>query len=187
MEINSYRGIKMKVLIGTNNKGKVEGAKQAFETFFKDVEVLGVPVDSNVAEEPVNDEIYKGAKNRVNNLIKYANKNNIDCDYYIGIESGITNKLGKWCIIQIAVIKDKNGYESFGTGPAFPVPDKYVEEIINTDLGKLMDKIFNGNGLRVEKGGIAHLTKDAITRYDMTREAFIMALTQFINGDIWRD
>jgi hypothetical protein len=23
--------------------------------------------------------------------------------------------------------------------------------------------------------------------YDLTREAFIMALTEFINGDIWRD
>lgn len=27
----------MKVLIGTNNKGKVEGAKQAFEKFYEDV------------------------------------------------------------------------------------------------------------------------------------------------------
>jgi len=50
-----------------------------------------------------------------------------------------------------------------------------------------MDKIFNGNGLKNEKGGIAHLTKDVVTRYDLTREAFIMALTEFINGDIWRD
>ena len=90
-------------------------------------------------------------------------------------------------LFKIAVIKDKNGYESFGTGPAFPVPDKYVKEIIDTDLGIVMDKIFNGNGLKNEKGGIAHLTKDVVTRYDLTREAFIMALTEFKNGDIWRD
>ena len=177
----------MKVLIGTNNKGKVEGAKQAFEKFYENVEVVGVSVNSGVSDEPVNDEIYQGASNRVNNLIKYAEDNNVGADFFIGVESGITNKLGKWCIIQIAVIKDKNGYESFGTGPAFPVPDKYVQEIIDTDLGIVMDKIFNGNGLKNEKGGIAHLTKDVVTRYDLTREAFIMALTEFINGDIWRD
>ena len=177
----------MKVLIGTNNPGKVEGARQAFEEFYKDVHVKGISVSSDVSDEPVNDEIYIGAKNRVNNLIKYAKKNKIDSDFFIGIESGITNKLGKWCIIQIAVIKDKNGYESFGTGPAFPVPDKYVDEIINTDLGIVMDKIFKGNGLKNEKGGIAYLTKDVITRYDMTKEAFIMALTEFINEDIWKD
>ena len=177
----------MKVLIGTNNKGKVEGAKQAFEKFYKNVEVIGIPISSDVSDEPVNDEIYIGASNRVNNLVKYAEQNNIEADFFIGVESGITNKLGKWCIIPIAVIKDKNGFESFGTGSAFPVPDKYVEEIINTDLGKVMDKIFKGNGLKNEKGGIAHLTKDVITRYNLTREAFIMALTQFINGEIWRD
>lgn len=177
----------MIVLIGTNNPGKVEGAKQAFEKFYKDIEVTGISVNSDVSDEPVNDEIYKGARNRVNNLIKYAKENNIDAEFFIGVESGITNQLGKWCIIQIAVIKDKEGYESFGTGPAFPVPDKYVNEIINTDLGIVMDKIFNGNGLKNEKGGIAHLTNDVITRYDLTREACIMALTEFINGDIWRD
>ena len=168
----------MNVLIGTNNPGKVEGAKQAVE---------GIPVSSDVSDEPVNDEIYKGASNRVNNLIKHAKENNIEADFFIGIESGITNKLGKWCIIQIAVIKDKNGYESFGTGPAFPVPDKYVDEIIKTDLGKVMDRIFKKDALRIGKGGIAFLTHDVITRYDMTKEAFIMALTEFINGDIWKD
>ncbi len=177
----------MRVLIGTNNKGKVEGAKQAFEKFYEDVEIIGISVSSGVGDEPVNDEIYEGARNRVNNLIKYAEENNINSDFYIGVESGITNKLGKWCIIQIAVIKDKDGYESFGTGPAFPVPNKYVDEIINTDLGIVMDKIFKGNGLKNEKGGIAHLTRDVITRYDLTKEAFIMALTEFINADIWKD
>lgn len=177
----------MKVLIGTNNPGKVEGAKQAFEEFYNNVKVEGVPVNSNVSDEPVNDEIYIGASNRVNNLIKYAKENNIDADFFLGIESGITNKLGKWCIIQIAVIKDKTGYESIGTSSGFPVPEKYVEEIINTDLGIVMDKIFNGNGQKNGKGGIAYLTKDIITRYDFTRDAFIMALTQFINGDIWKD
>ena len=52
---------------------------------------------------------------------------------------------------------------------------------------KLTDKIFKGNGLKNEKGGISYLTNDVITRYDLTRDAFIMALTEFINGDIWRD
>lgn len=177
----------MKVLIGTRNQGKIEGAKQAFEKFYEDLEIIGVPVDSEVGDEPVNDEIYQGARNRVNNLIKHAKEKNIDADFFIGVESGITNKLGKWCIIQIAVIKDKNGYESFGTGPAFPVPEKYVEEIIKTDLGIVMDKIYKGNGLKNGKGGIAHLTNNEITRYDLTRESFIMALTQFINGDVWKD
>lgn len=176
----------MKILIGTKNPGKIEGTKQAFEKYFKDFEIEGIPVESEVPDEPVDDEIYRGASNRVKNLVKYAKENNIEADFYIAIESGITNKLGKWCIIQIAVIRDKNGYESFGTGPAFPVPDKYVDEIIKTDLGKLMDKIFDQEDIRKGAGGISFLTHNEITRYDMTKQAFIMALTEHINGNIWK-
>ena len=103
----------MKILIGTQNPGKVQGAKEAFERYFDDFDIEGIPVSSNVSDEPVNDEIYTGAKNRVENLIKYSKDNNLDADYFLGIESGITNLLGKWIIINIAVIKDKNGYESW--------------------------------------------------------------------------
>lgn len=177
----------MKILIGTQNPGKVQGAKEAFERYFDDFDIEGIPVSSNVSDEPVNDEIYTGAKNRVENLIKYSKDNNLDADYFLGIESGITNLLGKWIIINIAVIKDKNGYESWGTSPAFPVPDKYVKEIIDSDLGKVMDKIFNQTEIRKGKGGIGFLTHDKISRFDLTRGAFTMALTQFINNDIWKD
>ena len=58
----------MKVLIATKNKGKVEGAKRAFDKFFDDVEVIGISAESNVPEQPVNAETWQGAKNRVKNL-----------------------------------------------------------------------------------------------------------------------
>lgn len=176
----------MKVLIGTKNPGKIEGAREALKNYFDDFEIIGIAVQSNVSEEPVNNEIYEGARNRVNNLIKYAIENKIDAEYFLGIESGITNLLGKWVIINIAVIKDKDGYESWGTSPAFPVPDKYVDEIMKTDLGKVMDNIFNQNDLRSGKGGISFLTNGVISRIDLTSEAFVMALTGHINEN-WND
>ena len=176
----------MKILIGTRNQGKVEGAKLAFEKFFDNVQVEGIPVESEVNDQPINDEIILGARNRVKNLVKYAKEKNEEVDYFVSIESGMTNKFGNWCIIQIAIIRDKNGYESFGTSPAFPVPDKYVEDIKQTSLGILMDKLFEGDGLRNSKGGVALLTKDVVTRIDMTKDAFIMALTEHINGNLWR-
>ena len=176
----------MKILIGSKNPGKIQGAKEAFEKYFGNVNIQGIPVPSDVSEEPVTYEIYEGSRNRVDNLIQYAKENNLEAEYFLGIESGITNLLGKWVIINIAVIKDKEGYESWGTSPAFPVPDKYVEEIISTDLGKVMDRIFEQNDLRSNKGGINFLTHEVISRIDLTRGAFIMALTQHIN-EIWKD
>ncbi len=176
----------MKILIGTKNPGKIAGAEQAFLEYFRDVEIEGIPVSSDVSDEPLNEEIYIGAKNRVNNLMQYAKENNIEADYFLGIESGITKNLGRWTIVNVAVIKNKDGEESWGNSPGFPVPDKYVDEIIKTDLGQVMDKIFNEKEIRLGKGGISFLTHDKISRIDLTKEAFIMALTKFVNGDIWK-
>lgn len=176
----------MKVIIATKNKGKIEGATQAFAEYFKEFEIEGIAASSDVSEQPVNDEIEKGASNRVKNVRKIAEEQGKEADYYIAIESGITNRLGEWTILSIAVIEDKDGFKSWGVSPGFPVPQKYVQEIIETDLGKVMDGIFHEAELRAGKGGINLLTKGKITRIGQTKEAFIMALTQFINGEIWK-
>lgn len=176
----------MKIIIATENPGKIKGAQEAFAEYFKEFEIEAVGVNSDVSEEPVNDEIYQGASNRVKNVRKIAQEQGKEADYYIAIESGITNTIGEWTIINIAVIEDKDGFKSWGTSSGFPVPNQYVEEIIQTDLGKVMDRIFNKTELRAQKGGIDLLTKGKISRIDLTKQAFIMALTQFMNGDIWK-
>lgn len=176
----------MKIIIATKNPEKVEGAKIAFAEYFDEFEIESISANSDVSEEPVNDEIYIGASNRVKNLRSIAKEQGKEADYYIAVESGITNKLGKWVILSIAVIEDKNGFQSIGVSSGFPVPSKYVEEIIQTDLGKVMDKIFNKTELGAGKGGINLLTKGKISRIDQTKQAFIMALTQFLNGEVWK-
>ena len=176
----------MKVLIATKNKGKIEGAKRAFDKFFEDVEVVGVPANSNVPEQPVNAETWQGAKNRVENLKKYANENALEADYFVSIESGMTNAFGDWMIVNIAVVEDKNGLESISYSPGFPVPEKLVEKIKEIGLGQVMDNHFNESDLRSRGGGIQLLTHDVVSRIDLTELAFEMALTKFINGEYWK-
>jgi len=176
----------MKVLIATKNPGKVQGAKQAFEEYFEDFEIESVSVPSDVPEQPVDKEIYQGAKNRVDNLIEYAKENNIEADYFLGIEAGVTNLLGRWLNVNMAVIKDKDGYESWGISSSFPIPDKYINKIIDNGLGLVMDEMFEGTNLSKGKGGISFLTKDVINRIDITKEAFVMALIQHTN-ELWND
>ena len=84
------------------------------------------------------------------------------------------------------MIEDSKGFQSVGTSQGFPIPDKYIDEIKETELGKVMDKIFSGQELGKGKGGISFLTKNKITRIDLTRNAFIMALISHINGELWR-
>lgn len=176
----------MKVLIATKNPGKIEGAKQAFEKYFDNIQIEGISASSNVGSQPINQEILQGAKNRVKNLKEYAINNNIEADFYVSSEAGITDLLGEWIDINAVVIEDTKGFQSVGTSQGFPIPDKYIKEIKETELGKVMDKIFNGKELGKGKGGISFLTKDEISRIDLTRNAFIMALTKHINGEIWR-
>ena len=40
----------MKVLIATKNQGKIEGAKKALEHYFNNVEIEGIPVESDVPD-----------------------------------------------------------------------------------------------------------------------------------------
>ncbi len=177
----------MKVLIGTKNQGKIEGAKKALEHYFSNIEIKGIPVESNVSEQPVNNDIYIGAKNRIRNLKEYSRENNIKADLFLSIESGITNSLGKWMITNIAIIEDNTDFESYGTSPSFPVPDRLVQNIIDTDLSQVLNNVFTKDDERHNKGGgIQLLTHNEISRIDLTEYAFIMALTKYINGEKWR-
>ena len=176
----------MKILIGTKNPGKIEGAKQAFEKYFDNVEIEGISVNSDVPKQPINREVFQGAKNRVKNLKKYAKENNIKADFYIASEGGIQNLLcDEWLELTTAVIEDANGYQSVGTSQGFPIPEKYLKEIKEKELGKVIDRIFSENELCKEKGGESILTHGEVSRIDITKNAFMMALTMHINGEIW--
>lgn len=176
----------MNILIGSKSPKKIQGAKEAFDNYFDDFNIAGIAVPSNVSDEPINIEIYQGARNRVDNLIQYALENNIDAEYFLGIESGVTNLLGRWINVNIAVIKDINGYESWGMSAGFPVPDRYIDEVLSTELGLVMDRVFNQDDSRTNAGDVSDLTGGVLGRVDLTRDAFVMALVQHLNR-IWTD
>ena len=174
----------MKIVIATKNPGKIEGAKRAFCNYFTDFTIEGIPVSSEVSEQPVNNEIYAGAKNRIKNLKDYCKNNSIYADLYLSIESGINNVLGDWMITNIAIIENNEGFESCGTSPSFPVPKRLVEKIIETDLNQVMNSVFDEDKERHNHGGgIQLLTKNKVSRIDLTEQAFIMALTKYINNE----
>lgn len=105
--------IKMKAIIASKNQGKIESAKEALSMYFDNVEVIGIAVNSDVSEMPVDDEIYIGAKNRIENLKKYAKENNIEVDMYMSAESGINKLYLGWAINNTVAIEDKDGNTSY--------------------------------------------------------------------------
>ena len=76
----------MKVIVGSSNPAKIEGVKLAFSEYFKEFEIEAVKVESNVANQPVNEQIYIGASNRVKNVRKIVEEKGREADFYVAIE-----------------------------------------------------------------------------------------------------
>lgn len=176
---------KLKVLVATKNPGKIKAVSLAFDKFFDDYTIEGISVPSEVPDQPVNTEIYQGALNRCNNLKKYAKENGIEADYYVSVEAGIMNLLGPWVNFNLVYIEDKEGINSTGISQGYPFPEKYLDEIIATEFGKVMDKHYglvnSGQGDSVEYV----FSKGNLSRIDLVRDATILSLTRFVNKDIW--
>ena len=145
----------MKILIATENHVKVDACRSAFENYFDNVEIEVVHAPSEVPEMPKNDEISQGTRNRIKNLKKYARENNIKVDYYVAVESGIDNYFDSWMITSVAGIENDEGLKSYSTSPSYPIPEAYVDSIIEEGLGVVMDRIFadddSGRGTGIKK------------------------------------
>lgn len=177
----------MKALIATKNSSKIEGARNALARYFGKVDIEGIAVESGVPDQPVNKQIYEGAKNRLDNLMKYAKENGLTADLYLSCESGVHDVFGAWENTNMALIRDNEGLESMALSPSFPIPDKFIDEIIKTDLNKVICRLFKLDEDNHNKGGaIQKLTHDEITRAEMTEMSVLMALTRYINGDLWK-
>ena len=175
----------IKILIGSKNKGKIEGAKLAFEKYFSDFEIISENMPSNVSDQPLNEEILLGAINRIKGLKDLKIK---DIDFYISSEAGLINIGKTWININMGVIEDSNGYESVGTSQGFMIPDNKVEKVKQKTLGVVMDEIFNADGLSKLKGGINLLTMGEVSRIQLVRDSFVLALVPFLeqNQKLWK-
>lgn len=167
----------IKAVIATNNKTKINGAQKALKHYYDNVDIQGINVSSDISNQPINEEIYIGAKNRINNLKKYCKQNNIKTDLYFAIESGISNQLGEWQVVSIAIIENNLGISSVSASSSFPIPEKYINVIIEKGVRDVMKNIFGDD---VKQGGIELLTEGVYNRIDLIEEAFVMGLIKII-------
>lgn len=157
------------IKVATTNPTKVEAIKNVFSFYFEDLEIIPCKVSSGVPEQPINNQVYEGALNRLNNL-----KTGDNYDYLVSCEGGLVQNFGHWFNQHIVMVEDSTGKLSVGLSSAFPIPEKYVNQIIATSLAEVLDNIFDG------QGGIRKLTNGQVTRYDLIVEATRMALTGIV-------
>ncbi len=173
----------MLINVGSENPIKVKAVKNAFGKYFEEIEVKGIETDSEVKEQPLNlQDILKGAQNR-------AMKSFSNCNYSVGIESGIMSfpSNSGYMEITMAVIFDGKDF-FFGTSPLFEYPEKAVqlllkgEDDINTAFAKLFGK---EKDMGKKKGAVGELTKGKINRTEFTELAVVMALMKIVSKEFY--
>lgn len=176
----------MRILVGSKNPTKVDAVKTVFQKFYSGVEVIGISVDSGVKDQPLTDETMSGAKNRSEELQKINKTENLDADFFIGIEGGIINFNGASFNSNIAYILHKSGKSSVGISPSFQLPKAFLTRLEDgEELGKIIDEIKRESGTGQKGGAIEFFTKGNFNRTQMTETAVLMALIPFIHEELF--
>ena len=163
------------VKVATKNQVKIEAIMKAFERYFKEVKIIPYDVKSGVPSQPINEDVFKGAQNRIDNLKKV---DSLQYDYLVSCEGGLVEEFGHWFNLQVVQIERNDGKTGIGLSQGCQIPHKYIKEIRSTSISKLFNRLFG------KKGGISVLTCGQLNRKDLVENGTIMALTRFLN-DAW--
>jgi len=177
----------MKILVGSLNPVKIECVREAFLKYFNNIEVIPIEVSSQVPNQPVNQETYNGAKNRVLELKKINDAKNLKADFFVGIEGGIINNNSSWFAFGGICIMDKKGRMSFSSSSQYPLPENFIKELLkgNCELGDLMDQLTGQKNSKQKDGGVSFLTKGHMTRKSLYVPGLITALIPFMNESLY--
>ncbi len=165
-----------RITVGSTNKVKIEAAKRAFEKFFEPT-VVGVAASSGVSDQPFGEEAFVGAQNRAREALLAHGS-----DYSVGIEGGLIDFYRKKFGFAAICVMAKDGRTSFSASGMFPIPLE-VLRIVDTgkELGDAMDKISGMKDTKRGPGAVGLLTRGAIDRTQLYRDAVVFALIPFIN------
>ena len=169
----------MKVLVGSENPVKIQSVREGFLSFFEHVEVKGILVDSGVAEQPINDEVFKGAKNRAENVKRINGQRNLGAAFFIGIEGGVLQLQDRWFGVNVVYILDRHNRDSFASTGLYELPGAIKE--LGSAIGELANDSFNAR----EHGTVGFLTNGKIDRLQNQVQGITLALIPFVNENLY--
>ncbi len=178
----------MKILLGSKNPVKIEAAKEAFEKYYRDVNVIAFDVDSKVGSQPFGEDTYAGAENRARSLLIKNSEEKINADYFVGIEGGIKNIYNKWFAFGCVCILDKYGNAAFGTSPQFELPNEVLTRLVGgEELGHVIDSLQGQKNTKQKQGAIGFFTGGVMQRKDFYIPGVICALVPFRQPEFFFD
>ena len=176
----------MKILVGSQNPVKINAVKEAFERHFGEAEVIGIKVPSRVPDQPINEETFIGAENRARNLFQINNEQNLNADYFVGIEGGIVNQHNRWFAFGGMCVINKNEKIAFGSSPHFELPKVVADKLLErVELGHVMDKIMETENSKCKSGAIGFFTNGIMDRKELYIAGLLVAVVPFLHEKLY--
>jgi inosine/xanthosine triphosphatase len=171
------------IAVGTKNPAKVEGVRRAFSKYFDGLEFKPVDSSSVAKAQPRGlEEMAAGAAARA----KFA-LSKVSADFGVGVEAGIFTIGEAYLDNQVAAIVDSTGKVSLGHSAGYMLPREAMEKLFRDgrELERWAEEV---SGIKEvgDKGGlIKYLTKDRMTRTELTEQCIVTALIPWLHRDVY--
>ena len=155
----------MNIVIGTTSKSKINALKNALNKLnINDYNIIPVKAQSNVRENPINEETKLGAQNRNEYIKNYCKENNINYDILISIEAGYTKEEENYYIDSYTCAIYKN-QTYFGQSPRVQITKNIfnyaeqqhplhvlINELLNEEYINGFIGFVTNNKIKIDKG-----------------------------------
>ncbi|MFT4303471.1 MAG: inosine/xanthosine triphosphatase [Candidatus Woesearchaeota archaeon] len=176
---------KIRIAVGSRNPVKIGAVIDGASKIFKEINVDGFEVNSNVSHQPIGDEeAFQGAKARAIAVLD-VDKN---ANYGIGLEGFCLEHDEDMYTAGWAVIVNREGIIGKGCTGKLLLPKKIADEIRKgSELGPVMDKFTNTKNIKHREGAVGIFTNNLITRKQFLETAVILAFARFVSKEVYED
>ncbi|OGF54214.1 MAG: hypothetical protein A2Z21_06270 [Candidatus Fraserbacteria bacterium RBG_16_55_9] len=175
----------MRVHVGSSNTVKPEAVRHMFARAFpgEPLDVKLFAVSSPIPEQPFNEDVLRGARERAKEAIQ-------DADYGVGVEAGlIWNEIHRvYFDVQYCAIVDQQGKATVGHGSGFVYPQRIIQAALSGQtVGQAMTEWTGIARIGHQMGAIGYLSNGLLDRTELTEQAVLMALLPRIRPDLYGD
>ena len=169
---NGRRKSSIEIVLATKNPEKIKGARSFFDRTFKMYAIETLEPKIRAHPQPVNNEIFEGAKGRVEGIDE-------GYDYAIGIEAGIISFHGINYDTHVAAVKDSLGSVSYGISSGLPINNSIMESVKHGfDLEEITNKLIGVDNSGDFRGASYYFSRGLKERNKLVEEALESAFIQ---------
>lgn len=171
----------LRVFVGSSNPVKVRAVRTVLGGLTFRAVVRAVAVDSEVDDQPFDDDALIGAMNRARAALGEG-------DLGVGIEAGLVGSsvVSDFFDVQYCAVVDRAGRMTVGHGPGFAHPPRIIEKVkAGATVGDAMERLTRVRAIGSKQGAIGYLTAGRLDREALTESAVLMAMVPRIRRELY--